>query len=92
MKNLDAQRRDFVNRLVRLKHEAFQLGFLRTGHRLDLATTEVGYEWADIKQKIQVDLDLRAGKVLDLQTGRMVKPTRPQAGKPKTPKPKRKPR
>ena len=60
--HVDTQRHDFVQRLVRMKYEAFQLGFIRTGHALDIATTQVGWEWADIKKGKQVDIDLRTGK------------------------------
>jgi hypothetical protein len=44
---------------VLMKHEAFQLGLIRTGHALDVATTQVGWEWADIRTGEQKDLDLR---------------------------------
>jgi len=38
----------FIVRLSNMKMEAFNLGLIRTGHKLDDATTEVGWEVADI--------------------------------------------
>jgi len=39
---------DAVMHLIYLKDELARLGLLRTMHKLDLATEEVGYEMADI--------------------------------------------
>ncbi len=53
-----------VSKLVSLKDELARLGLLRTMHKLDLSTKEVGYEIADImtgKQKT-VDSFLRRRK------------------------------
>jgi len=57
MKQKDEKRiRNFINRINFMKVEAFNLGLLRTGHKLDGAIKEVGYEFADILTGKQVNL------------------------------------
>ena len=53
-----------VRKLISLKNELARLGLLRTMHKLDISTTEIGWEMADIitgKQKT-VDAFLKRRK------------------------------
>jgi Mn-dependent DtxR family transcriptional regulator len=53
-----------VRKLISLKNELSRLGLLRTMHKLDISTTEIGWEMADIitgKQKT-VDCFLKRRK------------------------------